>query len=129
LPATPNVPWEIDVFEHHGHRPDNVYLTNHWPDGEGDYTKNSHDFVGPDFTQGFHAFAVNWTPSAIIWYVDGVERARSENGVPAQPMFLLANMAVGGDWPGDPDESTPFPSFFEIDYIRVYRQTCPRGPN
>jgi hypothetical protein len=35
-------------------------------------------------------------------------------------MYLLANLAVGGDWPGDPDETTPFPSYFEIDYIKVW---------
>jgi len=39
-------------------------------------------------------------------------------------MFLLANLAVGGDWPGDPDDSTAFPSYYEIDYIKVYKRVC-----
>jgi beta-glucanase (GH16 family) len=37
-------------------------------------------------------------------------------------MYLIANLAVGGDWPGNPDASTRFPGFMDIDYIRVFRQ-------
>ena len=40
-------------------------------------------------------------------------------------MYVLANLAVGGDWPGYPDDSTPFPSYLDIDYIRVYQRTDP----
>jgi len=36
------------------------------------------------------------------------------------PMFLLANLAVGGSWPGNPTSSTPFPSYMLIDYIKAY---------
>ena len=37
------------------------------------------------------------------------------------PMYLLINLAVGGEWPGDPDESTPFPATLMVDYVRAYR--------
>jgi beta-glucanase (GH16 family) len=124
LPATPNVPWEIDVFELHGHRPDHVFMAHHWLDGNGAHAKITRGYTGPDFTAGFHTFAVDWQPELIAWYVDGVERARDTEGVPAQPMFLLANLAVGGNWPGFPDETTPFPSAMEIDYVRVYQNEC-----
>jgi beta-glucanase (GH16 family) len=124
LPATPNVPWEIDVFELHGHLPNNVFMAHHWLDGNGEHGRETQRFSGPDFTQGFHTFAVEWNAEEIVWYVDGVARARTREGVPAQPMFLLANMAVGGNWPGFPDETTPFPSYMEIDYIRVWKQVC-----
>ena len=36
-----------------------------------------------------------------------------------QDFFLILNLAIGGDWPGDPDNSI-FPVTFEIDYVRVY---------
>jgi hypothetical protein len=36
-------------------------------------------------------------------------------------MYLVADLAVGGDYPGSPDSSTPFPSAFKIDYVRVWR--------
>jgi beta-glucanase (GH16 family) len=47
-------------------------------------------------------------------------RHRTSQGVPSEPLFLIANLAIGGEWPGDPDASTPFPGYLEIDYIRVY---------
>ncbi len=55
--------------------------------------------------------------------MDGVERHRSTAGIPSEPMYIIANLAVGGDWPGNPDATTRFPGFMEIDYIRVFRRT------
>jgi hypothetical protein len=37
-------------------------------------------------------------------------------------MYLLINLAVGGNWPGDPDAKTHFPADFLIDYVRVWRR-------
>jgi beta-glucanase (GH16 family) len=37
-----------------------------------------------------------------------------------QSNFLILNLAVGGDWPGAPSASTPFPSQMLVDYVRVY---------
>jgi hypothetical protein len=62
------------------------------------------------------------TLGEVIWYVDDVERARSTAGVPDEPMYVIANPAVGGDWPGNPDATTVFPGFMDIDYIRVYQR-------
>ena len=36
-------------------------------------------------------------------------------------MYMIANLAVGGHWPGPVNATTPFPSSFKIDYIRVYQ--------
>jgi beta-glucanase (GH16 family) len=52
--------------------------------------------------------------------VDGVEHFRSEDSIPQVKMYLLVNLAVGGDWPGAPDAQTRFPNALEVDYIRVY---------
>ena len=35
--------------------------------------------------------------------------------------FFILNIAVGGNWPGDPDESTLFPVYMAIDYVRVFQ--------
>jgi beta-glucanase (GH16 family) len=35
--------------------------------------------------------------------------------------FFIMNVAVGGEWPGDPNETTPFPGFMAVDYIRVFQ--------
>lgn len=121
MPADRTVwPPEIDVFEILGHDTHTVYMSNHWERPDGEHKRQTESFTGPDFSEDFHTFGVAWKPSEIIWYVDDVERARSRRKVSAEPMFVLANLAVGGDWPGVPDATTNFPSYFEIDYIRVY---------
>ncbi len=85
-------------------------------------TRKGDKFVGPDFTKSYHTYAVDWQPNEIVWYVDGVERFHVTENVPSVPMYILANLAVGGDWPGNPDATTPFPSYMDIDYIRVYQK-------
>ena len=121
LPNRQAWPPEIDVLEMLGHEPFRAYMTFHWSEFDVHRSSGGH-YDGPDFSQDFHTFAVEWSPRRLIWYIDDVERRRHTNNyVPAEPMHILANLAVGGSWPGSPDENTPFPSYFEIDYIRVYQ--------
>lgn len=125
LPDPPAWPPEIDVLEILGHETDRVYLTHHWPHPEnptGASKSDTGEWRGPDFAADFHTFAVEWEPEEIRWYVDGVERHRSRKEIPAVPMFLLVNLALGGAWAGPPDETTPFPSWFQIDWVRVWKK-------
>ena len=124
LPATPHYPWEVDVFEIHGDHPNIAYMTNHWQDATEGHLAVTNSFTGSDFSEDFHVFALEWDPTALVWSVDNVERYRTTKGVPNEPLFVLANLAVGGHWSGDPDQSTPFPSYLEIDYIQVYTRAC-----
>ncbi len=89
-----------------------------------DATNNlsGYPWSGPDFSAGWHTFAVDWEPNAITWYVDGVKRQQDTNAstITNKPMYLLANLAVGGNWAGSPGATPAFPCEFSIDYIRVY---------
>jgi beta-glucanase (GH16 family) len=114
-------PPEIDIMELLGHEPRKVYMTNHWMDGDN-HLSHSTPYEGPDYTKGFHTFAVEWAPDKITWYVDGVERASNTEGVPHRPFYIILNTAVGGDWPRNPDATTRFPQFHDIDYVRVYKK-------
>ncbi len=121
LPQDRTWPPEIDIMEILGHQPNIAYLTMHWG-----ATNNSNGkvFTGPDFSADFHTFAVDWKPGLVIWYVDGVEMFRvNSTNVPDKAMYLLLNLAVGGNWPGAPDTTTVFPAYFDIDYVRVWKQT------
>lgn len=122
LPTTREWPPEIDVLEILDHEPNKVYFTNHWRDENGKHQGKGTSWVGPDFSAEFHTFAVEWKPGEIIWYVDDVERARQNEHVPDEPMYVIANLAVGGDWGGYPDATTPFPGYMDVDYIRVFRR-------
>ena len=119
LPPDTSWPPEIDVFEALGQEPDSVNMTVHWSKA-GEHRQNGARYTGPNFSRGFHTFAVEWGPDTLVWFVDGVERHRVRGHSPQGPMYVLANLAVGGSWPGAPDASTSFPASFDIDYIRVY---------
>ncbi|MGQ7848735.1 family 16 glycosylhydrolase [Granulosicoccus sp. 3-233] len=122
---------EIDIMEALGHAPEEIYHTLHYFDIENNWAKvSSPTYVttGPDFTEDFHTFGVSWTPDLLIWYVDGIETRRVNRNnftVPKQAMYLLANLAVGGSWPGSPTSETIFPAVYELDYIRVYQKKPP----
>lgn len=102
-----------------------VYHTFHYHDENGKLrSTKSEPTPGIDYTADFHTFSVEWKPGSIIYFVDGIEAHRiTDPKVPQEQMYLIANTAVGGWWAGSPDESTPFPGKFVIDYIRVYQNT------
>lgn len=122
LPDPKGWPPEIDVLEILGHEPNKVYLTQHYRDAQGKHQSHGGSWSGPDFSAGFHDYAVEWSPRRIVWFVDGVERFRSEDAVPSGKMYLLLNLAVGGSWPGAPDAQTKFPAVLAVDYVRVYQK-------
>lgn len=119
---------EIDVMEYLGHETNKVYGTIHGPGYSGASGKGgSYTLPSGDFTQDFHIFAVEWDPIGIKWYVDNVKFFQiTRVEVPGdwvfdQPFFIIMNVAVGGYWPGYPDETTTFPQKMYVDYIKVYK--------
>jgi beta-glucanase (GH16 family) len=123
LPQSKQWPPEIDVMEVAGGDPTRNVMTLHYPDASqpNNHAQIDGSYRGVNLSQGFHTFAVKWEPGKITWYIDDVQRFQVARNVPAQPMYLLANLAVGGIFGGDPNRTTPFPSYFDIDYIRVYQ--------
>ncbi|MEV5243604.1 glycoside hydrolase family 16 protein [Streptomyces cinnamoneus] len=120
---------EIDVMEALGRQPGMVHGTIHGPgyvaQGIETHTALPH---GGRLSDGFHTYRVDWMPGKIVWYLDGTQYGtacssqlrRGQKWVFDHPHYLLLNLAVGGDWPGPPDASTPFPSRMLVDYVRVY---------
>ena len=115
LPSDLDWPPEIDVMESVGD-PAKVFATAH-----SKHEKSAGTAV--TVTPGdFHTYSVSWDSERLIWYVDRREVRRQPTPADMhKPMYLLANLALGGDWAGAPDATTPFPVRFEIDYIRAYR--------
>ena len=125
LPQSGNWPPEIDVLELLGHDPKTYYVGSHWKDATGQHAFHTKGVSkGIDLSQGFHSYGTMWTATSITFYLDGTEVYSMPT--PAgmnEPMYLLAGLAVGGNWPGAPDETTEFPAEFQIDYIRAYAPT------
>jgi beta-glucanase (GH16 family) len=117
-------PWysEIDIMEFLGHT-NVVYGTLHYHTFSGQKKSSSGNWRGEtDFTKEFHVYAVEWRPEVMRWLVDGHLIHSTTNGIPHTPHYLILNTAVGGKWPGNPDDTTVFPQFHDIDYVRVYQQ-------
>lgn len=85
--------------------------------------------VGKNVVSTFHNYAFEWDENEMRWYLDDELFATQNNwytsnaDFPApfnKPFYMILNLAVGGDWPGAPNDSTVFPVTYEIDYIRVY---------
>jgi hypothetical protein len=79
---------------------------------------------GFDYSAGMHVYGVSWTPEEVVFFIDGQESARAD-GAPLRnvaPMYMIASMAVGGTWPGNPTAGTHFPAVMRIDYIRAYQK-------
>ena len=123
---------EIDIMEFLGHETDRVHGTLHYGGGAlgHRYTGTSFTLNSGTFVDDFHTFAIEWEPRAVRWYVDGelyqtqTSWTSAAGGYPApfdNPFFAILNLAVGGQWPGYPDETTTFPQRMEVDYVRVYR--------
>jgi len=112
---------EIDILEMLGHQPDQVWMVSHWLGEDGKLKSVSDTFTGPDFSKDFHTFGIEWSPNSIMWFIDDMERFKISRNIPSESMYLYLNTAVGGNWPGAPDQTTVFPVSFEIDYVRVYQ--------
>ena len=123
-----NVNWpacgEIDVMEHVNNEPV-AHGTLHWQQG------NNHNYQGtslPIETDDFHNYGILWSETQIQFYIDSVVYYTSNftpnnNTSPIfqRPFFLLLNVAVGGNWPGNPNAQTVFPAEMVVDYVRVYQ--------
>lgn len=126
--AEPEDP-EIDIIEAIGDQTttaNQAYHTRADTDGDGVTDSSvSDEFRAtiPDFSADFHRYSVEWTPDAIVWSVDDVITAevRGER-VSQEQMYIILNLAVGGSFPGPPDDSTQFPGSFDIDYVRVFQK-------
>jgi beta-glucanase (GH16 family) len=120
---------EIDILESIG-APDTIYSTLHGP-GYSGAKGISAKFplpAGESVHTAFHLYAVEWSPSDIKFFFDDhliAERTPADlpqgtRWVYDHPFYVLLNLAVGGYWPGNPDDTTVFPQDMLIDYVRVY---------
>ncbi|MDJ0366007.1 family 16 glycosylhydrolase [Hymenobacter sp. H14-R3] len=115
---------EIDVMEYINTDP-KTYGTAHWDsNGHAQYGQSTAT------TNDYHVYSVEWTPSYIRWFVDGTKynELNIAGGTGSteefqRPFFLLLNLAVAGDWPGQTVDESKLPATMYVDYVRVYQLT------
>lgn len=117
-PATTPVSYEIDIMEMLGQDPHTLYQVVHH-DGGREYCSDQ----GPDYSQAFHVFTLDWEPGKLTWAIDGQTLCTVTRYVPSQPMYIIINTALSdGSWGEAVNNSTPLPQTFEADYVRVYKR-------
>ncbi len=128
---------EIDIIEVLGHEPSKLYSTLHFTNADNEHgeIQNMYQVTSGDFNSAYHLFTLDWTPDSLIFSLDGqylmaftIEEDMKEF---LRSKYLILNIAVGGYWPGDPNETTVFPQTMYVDYIRVYSKndfTAPAEP-
>ncbi len=128
LPVTHDSKPEIDILEFLGQEPDQFRSHIHWRDEEGESRSEGDQWRSSNFSDDWHTFGIEWSADAVIWFVDGrqVWSYNDADHLPVEPMYLIANLAVGGDYAG-PTNGTAFPSEFAIDYIRVWQEANSGG--
>lgn len=124
---------EIDIMEmiggDNGER--TVYGTVHW-EFNGEHASAGGSKTLPaseeyDFANAYHVFSITWDENFIRWFMDdqqyhSIDISAGDMTEFHQPHWLILNVAVGGNWPGNPDASTIFPQHMKVDYIRVFQQ-------
>lgn len=121
---------EIDIMELLGHQAGTVHGTAHWGDDYSQWQHQGNDIsIYPDHFDGeFHVFSIDWAPNEINYLMDdevfftvNTAMMNGQNYPFNENFFFILNVAVGGNWPGYPDETTTFPVFMAVDYIRVFQ--------
>ena len=123
LAADGTWPPEIDIDETLGNEPNTAYYHTHYGVNNSSYADT---YTGPNLTAGFHIYGCEWNASQIIFYFDGVEKARQSNTNLGDghacniPMFILLNIHIGNSWAGYPTNTTPS-SDMVVDYVRSWK--------
>lgn len=127
---------EIDIMEVMGQATDTSYGTIHFGNPHSE-SQGTCVLDEGSFSDEYHVFSVDWEPGKIEWYVDGnlihtesnwysATEGQGEITYPApfdQPFYIILNLAVGGSWVGNPDETTDIENAeYRIDYVRVYQR-------
>lgn len=118
---------EIDIMEYKGQEPTIMHGTVHGPGYSGaNGVGKSYNLLNDRFDTDFHVFGIEWDTDYINFYVDDVLYNQitpadvSGDWVYDQPFFIIMNLAVGGNYVGNPNENTVFPQTMEVDYVKVY---------
>jgi len=122
---------EIDIMEFVGKDPSRIHGTLHYKK-DGKHKQDGKAFETKAPYDDFHVYAVEWSPERIDFFFDEVkyhsvalsDAVEGGQNPFSKPHYLILNLALGGDWGGQIDDSI-FPSKFLIDYIRVYKAATP----
>ncbi len=119
---------EIDIMENSGKEFHKISGTLHGPGYSGSLGLGGSYIADVKLADDYHVYALEWEKDAIRWYFDDKlyltktpnDLVDKDRWVFDHPFFIILNVAVGGYYPGKPDETTVLPQQMLVDYVRVY---------
>ncbi len=130
-----DTPWpqcgEIDILELYGSKNDGVVESNiHYADESDSHASMgavAYELEEGKFADAFHIFELEWDENSFAWFVDGEQFASAsiasdELSEFHNEFFILLNIAVGGTHAGRPDDTSTFPQYMYVDWVRVYQK-------
>ncbi|WP_210513808.1 glycoside hydrolase family 16 protein [Hymenobacter terricola] len=118
---------EIDIMELRGSQPLQFLTTMHFGTSTADHRyKGTTQVMPADLSADFHLFSVVRSKDLLRFFIDG-QQYYSFTGSDASPFpfnnpfFAVLNVAVGGDFDGNPDASTTFPQQMQVDYVKYFQ--------
>lgn len=119
LPQDGRWPPEIDIVEAVGKEPGSVFSSTH---SRVEPRNTTLKVPLPGRGSDFHTYGALWLPDRIDYYLDGTKTVSIPTSPDMnQPMYAIVNLAIGGNWPGDPDAGTTFPARLDVDYVRIWK--------
>jgi beta-glucanase (GH16 family) len=122
---------EIDIMEH-VNTTNTILGTMHWNGGNGHVQYGSSTTTTPG---DYHIYAVEWDTNSIRWYVDNtlyvtgnIQNNINNTGAFQLPFYIILNLAMGGDLPGNTIDNSSLPTTMMVDYVRVYKAATTGGP-
>jgi beta-glucanase (GH16 family) len=125
---------EIDIMEFKGQEPNNVWGTLHygaaWPNNK--HSGSQYKLPTGNLTDDFHTYGLEWSEGKIQWLLDGkvwqtqTKWESSGGKYPApfdQEFHIILNLAIGGGFVGAPNDKTPFPATYLIDWVKVSQKS------
>jgi beta-glucanase (GH16 family) len=112
---------EIDIMEFFKKLGTDIVSHNvHWAYGPHQQTTHGMQSYLKGVSEGFHTFAVEWTPEMYTFFVDGYKFYEVKKGISHIPEYLILSMEI----PSDPKDikNTVLPDVFEVDYVKVYKK-------
>lgn len=125
---------EIDIMELRGAIPNVVGATVHYRNAAGNHqyvVTNKYTLSNGDFSDEFHVFTMIWDEHKIKFFVDDNPYVtiffsslnfNNNNNPFLKDFFILMNVAVGGNYGGNPDATTIWPQKMEVDYVRIFQK-------
>jgi len=125
-------PWpncgEIDIMEYIGRLPNTVHGTVHYQ-LDGKHKSNGSKINTDAPYADFHIYAIEWNHDKIDFFFDDQkyhtfqidDAGEDNNNSFRRPHYLLINLALGGSWGQEIDDSI-LPQKYLIDYVRIYKQ-------